>query len=760
MWRLLKNTGTRYLHTTSTCLKTAQYRHELSDLRKIVVKLGSAVITREDECGLALGRLGSIVEQVAQLQHKGHQMMIVTSGAVAFGKQKLRKEIAMSMTMRQTIATIDTNQGLEPRACAAAGQSGLMSLYEAMFSQYGLRTAQILVTKPDIYNDSSRQHLRSTINELLRLNIVPIINANDAVASPAEADMDLQGIISVKDNDSLSARLAVELSAELLILLSDVNGLYSSPPGTDGSRLLSTYNPSSDLANVVYGGKSRVGLGGMESKVSSASWALQHGTNVVIANGFQSDAITNVVEGKKIGTFFTPLQQTTTPIEIQAAKARDGGRELQQLSPTQRSEIINHLANSLLDNQNEILVANKHDLEEARRIGLSGPLISRLVLSPNKLANLSGGLRQIAATSNNIVGRVLKRTELSQGMTLEQVSVPIGVLLIIYESRPDCLPQIAALSIASGNGLLLKGGKEAYHSNQILHSLVQDAIGLHASKDSVALISRREDIADLLQLNNYIDLVIPRGSSSLVRTIEEQSLSIPVLGHSEGICHAYVDKTADFEKALAIVKDSKIDYPAACNALETVLLHKSLLGTPFFDEMLDTLKSANVRIHAGPRLLSKMKFGPPPAKSMSIEYGCLECTIEVVEDVDDAIAHIHKHGSSHTDTIITEDNEVAGHFLKSLDSACVFHNASTRFSDGYRFGLGAEVGISTSRIHARGPVGVEGLLTTKWLLKSQGDIVAEYGENGSKVFTHKKLPVSENETSEFFQSTNGEKLES
>ncbi|XP_071479465.1 delta-1-pyrroline-5-carboxylate synthase-like [Diadema antillarum] len=741
----------RSVSTTSLVKKPAVSRAELKHCKRIVLKLGSAVITRGDECGLALGRLASIVEQVSELQSSGRQVLLVTSGAVAFGKQRLHHEVMLAKSIKQTLApNLRTNPLLDSRACAAAGQSGLMSLYEAMFAQYGLTTAQVLVTKPDFYHDYTRSNLRGTIQELLRMNIIPIINSNDAVVPPPEEDKDLAGVrtevISIKDNDSLAARLAIEVNADLLVLLSDVDGIYSAPPGLEGSSLLNTVYPG-DTAFITFGGKSRVGLGGMESKVKAANWALERGCSVVIGNGMnRDDIVLNIVNGRKIGTFFTETKPTGVTPENQAVSAREGGRILQALAPQERAEIIERLADLLVQRSETILAANQMDIDNARRSEMTGPNLARLSLSEAKLRNLAEGLKQIAASSYRNVGREVKRTLLSDGMLLKQVTVPIGVLMVIFESRPDCLPQVAALAISSANGLLLKGGKEATYSNEALFSLVEEALETHGAKNAIALINTREEVGDLLKMSEDIDLVIPRGSKEMVQLIQEQSEGIPVLGHSEGICHVYIDAEADLEMALQIVRDSKCDYPAACNAMETLLIHKAHRHTQVFEDILDMLRSENVKFNPGPRLARSLKFGPKEAQSMSMEYGGLECAVEIVDDVEAAISHIHRYGSSHTDVVVTENEETAERFLSSVDSACVFHNASTRFSDGYRFGLGAEVGISTTRIHARGPVGVEGLLTTKWILEGSGDTVQEYTEGGPKSFLHQELePESQEE---------------
>ncbi|XP_054886182.1 delta-1-pyrroline-5-carboxylate synthase-like [Poeciliopsis prolifica] len=731
--------------------KSFAHRSELKQAKRIVVKLGSAVVTRGDECGLALGRLASIVEQVAMLQNQGREMMIVTSGAVAFGKQRLRHEILLSQSVRQALHS-GQNQlkdisvpVLEARACAAAGQSGLMALYEAMFTQYSICTAQILVTNLDFHDEQKRRNLNSTLHELLRMNIVPIINTNDAVVPPPVPNSDLQGVnvISIKDNDSLAARLAVEMKADLLIALSDVQGLYDSPPGTDDAKLIDIFYPG-DQQSITYGTKSRVGIGGMEAKVKAALWALQGGTSVVIANGTDpkvtGHVITDIVEGKKVGTFFSEVKPAGPTVEQQTEMARHAGRTLASLLPEQRAEIICCLAELLTEKKDEILSANRKDMELATG-RLSQPLINRLSLSTAKLNSLAIGLRQLAVSSGNSVGRVLRRTRVANNLELEQITVPIGVLLVIFESRPDCLPQVSALAIASGNALLLKGGKEASNTNKILHQLTQEALSIHGVTDAIQLVSTREEVEDLCKLDKMIDLIIPRGSSELVRDIQRAAKGIPVLGHSEGVCHVYVDSEASMDKAIDVVRDSKCDYPAACNAMETLLIHRELLRTPLFDQIIDMLRTEEVKIHAGPRFASYLTFSPSEVKSLRTEYGDLECCIEVVDSMQDAVDHIHKYGSSHTDVIVTENEETAEQFLQQVDSACVFWNSSSRFADGYRFGLGAEVGISTARIHARGPVGLEGLLTTKWVLRGEGHTVADFSEQGSMKYLHESIPV-------------------
>lgn len=429
---------------------------------------------------------------------------------------------------------------------------------------------------------------------------------------------------------------------------------------------------------------------------------------------------------------------TSTDFTALAPTIRKSQRILGGAPGTTRTAVLRRLARLLDERQDGILAANQKDLEAAEATGLDLPLKRRLALSAAKLATLRDGIEQLIDQGDPI-GRVVRSTELDDGLNLEQVQSPIGVLLIIFESRPDAVIQIGSLALRSGNGVILKGGREAVHSNRALVDCLRDALVIEGlSPDVVVGVEGREAVGELLQLDHAIDLVIPRGSGELVRTIQ-QSTRIPVLGHAEGVCHLYLDAAADPSMAARLAVDGKCDYPAACNATETLLVHEDFLS--HLPTVGAALRSAGVELRADARSLPYLEGAVAATDAdWGHEFGDLTLAVRTVSHTDAAIDHIHQYGSGHTDAIVTADAELGQTFLDRVDSASVFWNASTRFADGYRYGLGAEVGISTGRIHARGPVGVDGLLSSRWLLRGHGQAAAEYGP-GKKAFTHRPLPI-------------------
>lgn len=417
---------------------------------------------------------------------------------------------------------------------------------------------------------------------------------------------------------------------------------------------------------------------------------------------------------------------TTSSIEQKAKDAKQAAYELASLSTETKNLALRKIAQKIDENKNIIFEKNKNDLDEARKMVEEGEITeatwSRLKLDENKMRDMVQGILDVAKLEDP-VNKTISKMELDDGLVLHKVTTPIGLIGVIFEARPDVVPQIAALSVKSGNAVILKGGKEAQNTNTILANLINQALKEVQGfpKNTINLIETRDEVKEMLNLDEYIDLIIPRGGNALVKYIKENT-KIPVLGHADGICHIFIDETADKEKALKISVDAKTQYPSACNSVETILLHEKFRHK---NELINTLEENGVKIIENP-------------DNFKTEYGEKILSLKTVKNLSEAINHINKYGSHHTDAIITENKENAEIFMQKIDSAGVFHNASTRFADGFRYGLGAEVGISTNKTHARGPVGLEGLTIYKYKLFGSGDIVKDYSE-AKKHFTHKEL---------------------
>lgn len=404
-----------------------------------------------------------------------------------------------------------------------------------------------------------------------------------------------------------------------------------------------------------------------------------------------------------------------------AKQAKNASLEMAELTTEVKNKALLRIADALEENKSQIFEANKTDLEQAKD-SVSPSVFNRLKLDENKMRDMIQGIRDVVKLEDPI-GKTLLARQLDDGLNLYKVSCPIGVIGIIFEARPDVIAQISSLAIKSSNAVILKGGKESINTNKTILGIINSVLDSikEFPKNALSQVFTHDDIAQMLKCDASIDLIIPRGGNKLVKFIKENT-KIPVLGHADGICHIFTDESADFETAKKVIIDAKTQYPSACNAVETLLIHKNFNKK---DELLKELENAEITLVSNP-------------DTWAFEHGDKTLAYKVVTNIDEAINHINTYGSGHTDCIITKNEQNAQKFMQKVDSAGVYQNVSTRFADGFRYGFGAEVGISTNKTHARGPVGLEGLTIYKYKLIGNGHIVKDYVD-GTKHFNHKDL---------------------
>lgn len=426
-------------------------------------------------------------------------------------------------------------------------------------------------------------------------------------------------------------------------------------------------------------------------------------------------------------------------VQDRAQAAREASLELAQTDAKRRTAAVHRFA-ELIEEEGEVLEeANAADLEDYEEAVEAGEgrqaLLDRLSIQGAKRDEAVEGVEAVAEMDDP-VGEEVRATRLDEGLNLVQIRVPIGVVACAFESRPDAGVQMCALAMKSGNAILLKGGSEAHRSNRVVAKLARQALAdAGLPEDGVVLLEDRAELQALLDLDELVDLIVPRGSNAFVRFVQENT-RVPVLGHADGLCHTYVDGAADLDEALDVCLDAKMDYPAACNATETFLVHEAV-ADDFVPRLVGALTDADVEVYAGEAARRRApEAGEASGETWDTEHGDLACGIRVVGSIGEAIDHVNEHGSGHTDAILTEDADAARRFLEGVDAAGVYWNASTRFADGYRYGLGAEVGISTGKTHARGPVGLTGLTTTKWILKGEGHVAGDYRGAERREFEH------------------------
>lgn len=423
-------------------------------------------------------------------------------------------------------------------------------------------------------------------------------------------------------------------------------------------------------------------------------------------------------------------------IKEQAKLVKLASPKMAGSSEEQRNKALQAVVKALEEHRDEIFAANKEDLEQAAKDHVAAPIVKRLKFDEIKLRDVIAGIEDLINLPDPLFKRQMNR-QLDEGLTLVRETCPIGVIGVIFEARPDALIQISSLCIKSGNCVILKGGSETMNSNRVLFNIIYDAVTESGMpKNCMLQLEARSEISELLTCNEYVDLLIPRGSNAFVQYIMNNT-KIPVMGHADGICHIYVDKNADIEKAIPIIIDAKTQYVSACNAVETLLIHTDILDE-FVPKLNSALKDNNVELRGSEKIVSIVGCNKSSEEDDKTEYLDLIVSAKEVDSVEEAIEHINYFGSHHTDCIITENRDTAEYFMRYVDSAGVYQNCSTRFADGYRYGFGAEVGISTSKIHARGPVGLEGLVSYKYKLYGSGNIVDDYAK-GEKKFHFKDL---------------------
>lgn len=419
-----------------------------------------------------------------------------------------------------------------------------------------------------------------------------------------------------------------------------------------------------------------------------------------------------------------------------AKKAREASITLQAIEGEAKNKALKSIQEALKLNKQAIFDANEMDLKESEAQNVTMPVLKRLCFDEGKLRDVLDGIDSLIHMEDP-VGKVQMQTQLDEGLILTRISCPIGVIGVIFESRPDALVQISSLCLKSGNAVLLKGGSEAKETNKILFEIIKKASEEAGMPTGwITLMETREEVSEILKMHNEIDLLIPRGSNEFVQYIMRNS-DIPVMGHADGICHTYVDETADLDLAVKVVTDSKTQYVSVCNALETLLVNEKI-AQAFLPQLKASLESKGAKIKGCPKTKAIIECEEATDEDWKTEYLDYILSIKIVSDLDEAIKHINTYGSGHTDCIVATDEQAMQKFMMLVDSGNVFCNVSTRFSDGFRYGFGAEVGVSTSKIHARGPVGIEGLLIYKYKLLGHGHIVGDYA-SGVKKFTHKKL---------------------
>ena len=677
---------------------------------RIVIKIGTSTLAHNTG-RLNIRRTEVLCKVISDLKNAGHEIVMVSSGAIGMGAGKL--------SLKERPSDMPTKQ-----AAAAVGQCELMYTYDKLFGEYNHTVAQILLTSEDIEHDDRRQNVENTMERLLSLGAIPIINENDTISTSE---------IVIGDNDTLSAIVASTVHADLLVLLSDIDGLFTADPRKDPSATLipTVCEITPEIKAMTSGAGTNLGTGGMTTKIQAAQIATENGIDMVIANGADPVILYDIADGKQAGTRSlrrkNALKERTKRIMKETKcilrEAKAAVSSLAVLKSEEKNKALLAMADALIADTSSILCENKKDMDAAKDT-ISSVMLDRLKLDESRIRAMADGIRAVAALPDP-VGRILSDETRPNGLHIQKVSVPMGVIAIIYESRPNVTSDAAALALKSGNVCVLRTGKEAFHSAFSIVTALKK--GLHSCGINEQVINLIEDTSrksalDLMRAVGFIDLLIPRGGAGLIKACVEQAL-VPCIQTGTGICHIYVDKDADLSMALRIVENAKMSRPSVCNAAEVCLVHRDVAKK--FLPMLQKSLCDPSREHPAKLLLDKEALSiidgtPADENDFDTEFLDYILAVHVVSDVNEAIAHIASHSTHHSESIITQNEQTAALFTTLVDSAAVYVNASTRFTDGGEFGLGCEMGISTQKLHARGPMGLRELTAYKYVITGNG----------------------------------------
>ncbi len=669
--------------------------------KRVVVKIGSKLLSSSDGKP-DLNALRDFCEQISDLHDRGLEVCLVTSGAILCGRGKLG--------LNGDGKTLQAQQ-----ASAAVGQALLMEHYNSFFGKRGKCPAQVLLTEGDFADSSRRANLASAFECLLKLKAIPIVNENDVVSTSELDYSEGKDERLFGDNDVLSSLVAKEIKADLLVILSAVDGLLD----RDGRVIAEVREFGEELRGLDNGMVS--GRGGIRTKLKALRQSCEAGIAGILANGREPRVLDRILAGEAIGTYFLKTAPRVAS-EGFVERARNAQKRLAQAGAEERTKALELVAESILESQAEILAANQADVNSAEQVGLAFAFLDRLKLSKSKLRAMADSVRGLAALQ--APSAELAEWVRPNGLRIRRVRTPLGVVLLIFESRPDVIAEAAALAVKSGNAIILKGGSEAARTNcGLVNAISRGLENAGFSGDCVKLFSgSREELRQLLQAGS-VDLVVPRGGKELLDFVTQNSKS-PVLFAGGGVCHVYVHEDANLQAAAEIIVNAKVQKPSACNAIETLLVNEAV-AKKFLPDVAAALMEKGVELRCCERsfgILEKAGVKRASASDWGTEFSDLILAIRIVPSLEEAVAHIARHGTKHSEAIVSESPQAYRAFASKVDAAVVYWNASTRFTDGGQFGFGAELCISTQKLHARGPVGLDGLYTYKYLVEGNGQV--------------------------------------